>query len=74
MTKILGRRNRLGKMSSSQRLAQVKPQLIVLKTEEEEISIKVKEHTVYKIVVAIKAEETISTEATVKAGAIFKTK
>lgn len=69
---FLGRRNKLGKMSSSQRLAQVNPQLIVLETGEEDISIKFKHHIVYKVVVVVKAEETISTEATVQAGEILK--
>ena len=69
MTKTLGRRNRLGKMSSSPKPSQVIPQLIVQETEEKDISIKVKQP---KVVVAVKAEETISTEATIQAGAIFK--
>ena len=65
----MGRRNRLEKMSSSPKPAQVTPQVIVQETEEEEISIKIKQP---KVVVTTKVEETISTEATTQEGEIFK--
>ena len=56
-------------MSSSLKLAQVPPQLIVQEIKEEEISIKIKQP---KVMDAIKAEETISTEATIQVGEIFR--
>ena len=72
MTKLLGRRNKLGKMSSSQNLALVNLQLIVLEVEEEGTSIKIQQHIVDKVMIEVKAEGKISVEETVLVEATFK--
>ena len=72
MIKPLGRKRKLVKMSFSQRAALINHRLTVLETEAEGISIRIKQHIMYKVKVEAKAEETTLIEATVQAGVIFK--
>jgi len=72
MIKPLGRKRKLVKMSFSQRPALVNHQLTVLEAEAEGISIRIKQHIMYKVEVEAKTEETTLTVETTHAGVIFK--